>query len=226
MGGIINAIARLIRAGRKIYARKLSFLLLFAVSFMLSVYVLAKLDILPEIQQTAGKESVTIAAQPADNVEASASAEAVEEEPSKIEIKKINLLANVSNPETTDISVLDSQLLKGAVRYPTSALLGEEGNVVIFGHSSYLPVVNNKAYKAFNDIQKLKQGDVISVYSDGNEYTYSVRSVTEEKADINAAIPLLVVGKVLTLVTCNSFGTKQDRFVVKADFVESHPASS
>jgi sortase (surface protein transpeptidase) len=27
---------------------------------------------------------------------------------------------------------------------------------------------------------------------------------------------------VLTLVTCNSFGAKEDRFVVVADFVESH----
>ena len=64
------------------------------------------------------------------------------------------------------------------------------------------------------------------MYSSDTVYTYRVRSVVEEKADDNTAIPLSVVGKVLTLVTCNSFGTKQDRFVVIADFVESHPAGS
>ncbi|MEK7125993.1 MAG: sortase, partial [Patescibacteria group bacterium] len=144
----------------------------------------------------------------------------------KIEISKIGLSAVIVNPTTTDIAALDKELLKGAVRYPTSAKLGEIGNVVLFGHSSYLPVVGNQAYKSFNGIQKLAVGDVVTVYSDNTAYTYSVRNVAEEKADANIAIPLSVSGKILTLVTCNSFGAKEDRFVVTAELVESHLISN
>ncbi|KKW40572.1 MAG: hypothetical protein UY91_C0040G0005 [Parcubacteria group bacterium GW2011_GWB1_55_9] len=157
---------------------------------------------------------------------ASALAPIVSELPTKIEIPDISLAAVIVNPTTTDIPSLDEKLLKGVVRYPTSAKLGEDGNVVLFGHSSYLPVVKNQAYKTFNGIQKLAMGDVVTVYSSATAYTYRVRSVVEEKADDNTAIPLSVAGKVLTLVTCNSFGQKTDRFVVVADFVESHSVST
>ena len=147
---------------------------------------------------------------------------ATPELPVKITIPKIGLSATVVNPESTSIAVLDSWLLKGAVRYPTSSKLGETGNVVLFGHSSYLPVVGNSAYKAFNDIQKLKPGDTVEVQGEEEVYVYAVRSVSKESADKNTPIPLMASGKELTLVTCNSFGKKSDRFVVVADFVESH----
>ena len=94
--------------------------------------------------------------------------------------------------------------------------------MVLFGHSSYLPVVHNPAFKTFNAIQKLKAGDTITVSSSSNVYTYRVRGVTKESTT-NAFIPLLVTGRVLTLSTCDSFGAKTDRFVLTADFVESHP---
>ncbi len=149
------------------------------------------------------------------------------EEPTKIEIPAIGLSTNIANPTTPDLKVLDQDLLKGAVRYPTSAKLGETGNVVLFGHSSYLPVVLNQAYKTFDGIQKLVAGDVITVYSTDAAYTYQVRTVAKESAASDAGIPLAVSGRVLTLATCNSFtGVKTDRFIVTADFVESHSISS
>ncbi len=216
MNRIIEFTVRLIEAVRRAYDRKWSFLWLFAVAFLGSVSVLAQLDLLPEIQTKVVLKTSPIVAENTDILKQTAI-----ESPVKIEITKINLSANVVNPTTTDIEALDKELLKGAVRYPTSAKLGETGNVVLFGHSSYLPVVKNQVYKTFNGIQKLVAGDIVTMYSSGTAYTYRVRSVVEEKADDNTAILLTVSGKVLTLVTCNSFGTKQDRFVVTADFVWS-----
>jgi LPXTG-site transpeptidase (sortase) family protein len=93
--------------------------------------------------------------------------------------------------------------------------------VVLFGHSSYLPIVGNQAYKTFNSIQKLVTGDVVIVSSSGTAYTYRVTSVSKEST-VDAVIPLVVTGRVLTLSTCNSFASKSDRFVVVAEFVESH----
>ena len=225
MGGIIDVTVRLIRAGRRTYTRKWSFLWLFAIAFLSSVAVLGQMDLLPEKPVVAVAPVVTLTANKSDDVKID-NIQTVPELPTKIKITKINLSASVVNPTTIGIEVLDKELLKGVVRYPTSAKLGEVGNVVLFGHSSYLPIVNNQAYKTFNGIQKLAVGDVVIVYSSNTAYTYRVRSVTKESADNNTAIQLSMNDKVLTLVTCNSFATKQDRFVVTADFVESHSISS
>jgi len=226
MWKFIEATVRLIRAGQKAYARKWSFLGLFVFAFLGSVTLLAQFDLLPETSSTTVEAAGTSATRSATSLTPlKPEPVIVTELPTKIEILAINLATIIENPTTATIEVLDQGLLSGAVRYPTSAKLGEEGNIVLFGHSSYLPVVRNQAYKTFNGIQKLVTGDVVTVYSSGTVYTYMVRSVAKESASDNSTIPLSVTGKTLTLVTCNSFGTKSDRFVVTADFVESHAIS-
>lgn len=222
MSIIVDVIVRLVRVGREVFLRKWSFLLLFVSAFLGSVLILQQLDLLPEIKKAPSLSEPL--QKDTTQRRANAPVMAATSVPLKIEIPAITLYARVVNPTTTDMVVLDKELLNGAVRYPTSAKLGEIGNVVLFGHSSYLPIVKNQAYKTFNGIQNLSAGDVIKVYSSNMVYKYSVRSVTKEVADENTAIRLSVAGKILTLVTCNSFGAKQDRFIVTADFVESNPA--
>ena len=207
------AAARGLRAARQIWERKWSFLWVFAAIFFVSVYTLGTLGLLPEVSKASGANVAL------EEVPAMATAPA---EPVKVEAAAISLAASVANPTSTSPATLDALLLQGAVRYPTSAKLGEAGNVVLFGHSSYLPVVGNQAYKTFNGIQKLGVGDTVTVSSADTVYTYRVRSVDKESAASDAGINLDVTGRVLTLVTCNSFATKSDRFVVTADFVESH----
>lgn len=222
MTWLVAITVRLIRAVKRAYARKWRFLGVFAVIFLVCVFMLARLGLLPDAPPAGATPTVTLATD--SSVSANASADAVEL-PTRITIPAIRLAVTVSNPEMTDVGVLDGLLLKGAVRYPTSAKLGAAGNVVFFGHSSYLPVVGNQAYKTFNGIQKLVAGDVVTVYSLDKAYTYRVRSVAKESAN-DGVIPLSVAGSVLTLSTCDSFGAKTDRFVVVADFVESHSISS
>lgn len=138
--------------------------------------------------------------------------------PTRIEIPSIGVAANITNPNTTNIEALDRALLGGAVRYPGTGKLGEEGNVLIFGHSSYLPVVQNQAYKAFNGIQNLKKGDRIVVYGDQSVYIYEVETV-EESNTTTGEIALDVSGAKLTLATCDTFGAKSDRFIVTAELL-------
>lgn len=216
---LIPLAVRLVRAGTQAYARKWSFLALSVFVFFGNVVVLAALDLLPDLPKSAPVAPLVVASTvtPAPVV--------VSELPVKIEIPSINVSATIANPTTTVVEVLDQDLLRGAVRYPTSAALGEGGNVVLFGHSSYLPIVRNQAYKTFNGIQKLVPGDTVIVYSSHTAYTYRVRSLMKESTK-DAGIPLSVPGKVLTLATCDSFGAKTDRFVVVADFVESHSLST
>lgn len=221
MSRTVEITAELVRATRQAYAKKWTFFGTFVLVFITSVGVLGRLDLLPEPETASPKSAESLVATttlPVITVEKP-------EEPVEVSIPSLGLRATVENPTTTNVVALDKLLLKGAVRYPTSAKLGEDGNVVLFGHSSYLPVVGNKAYKTFNEIQKLKSGDRITVSSEGVEYTYAVRTVAKENAE-DGAIPLSVRGRVLTLATCDSFGKKTDRFVVTADFVESHPVGA
>lgn len=221
MSKLIGVIVRLVRAGKQVYAKRWSFCVLFGIVFSGSVGALAAFDLLPNTGTPEARTATSMITQSAREPSVAATIEL----PIKIEIQKIGLSATIENPTATKVEVLDQSLLRGAVRYPSSAKLGESGNVVLFGHSSYLPIVNNQAYKTFNSIQKLVAGDTVAVYSTSTVYTYRVRSFTKESAAGNAGIPLQVSGRVLTLATCDSFGKKTDRFVVTADFVESHPAS-
>lgn len=221
---LAKAAARLWRAAERAYTRKGAFLAAFVLTFALSFAVLYSAGLTPDpsyADATEGAAGVALAA--------SSSPVAVSpvepESPVKISIPTINLAVAVSDPTSTDDSILDGLLLKGAVRYPTSAKLNQQGNVVIFGHSSYLPVVGNQAYKTFNGIQKLTKGQLITVYSSSTAYTYAVDTVSKEDAN-SAGIPLDVSGRILTLSTCDSFATKSDRFVVTAHFVESHPVGA
>jgi LPXTG-site transpeptidase (sortase) family protein len=220
MKELVRLTARLIRAGERAYERKWQFLGFFAIAFLGSALLLGALGLLPDA--SGADSAAAVASAPVVTPAGTASAIASPELPTKIEIPAISLSATISNPITTDLTVLDEELLKGAVRYSTSAELNQNGNVVLFGHSSYLPIVGNQAYKTFNGIQKLKPGATITVYSSAQAYTYAVKSVTKESAN-DAVIPLSVSGRILTLSTCDSFTVKTDRFVVVADFVESHP---
>ena len=197
---------------QEIEKHRVGFSLAFIVIFTLTFVIFAALDVLPD--PTAGWQRE-------HGGEPVANSNAVAETPVRIIIDAISLDATVSNPITTDADVLDADLLKGAVRYPTSALLGINGTVLLFGHSSYLPIVRNLAYKTFDDIQKLKSGDEISVYSATKEYRYRVAGV--RTANVNDASQSTVLlpsdARHLTLVTCDSFKTKSDRFVVTADFM-------
>jgi LPXTG-site transpeptidase (sortase) family protein len=200
----------------KAWSRKWSFLGVFLFMLFTTTGVLGALDLLPE--------PGTVAVDSGNSLSASASLALRNiEKPTRIEIPEIGLDVAVLNPTSTDVATLDKALLNGAVRYPTSSNLGEPGNVIIFGHSSYLPIVRNDAFKAFNGIQKLKEGDRILVTGSDRTFVYEVESVKEADAEEDA-IPLTVSGSKLTLATCDSFGTKSDRFVVVADLVESYPS--
>lgn len=234
---LVHKVAAAVRAAQDAYAKKWTFLAAFLGVFFVSFLILQDLGFVPNPPQIAeagtNEPKVTLEASPlvaapssmshlsADVSDAGLFGLHAGELPVAIEIPTIGLSVKVSNPNSTDVGKLDAALLTGAVRYPTSGTLGVKGNVVIFAHSSYLPVVKNPAFKAFDDIQKLAPGERITVYSGTRAYTYAVTRVEKVKAD-DAAIPLTVDGSKLTLSTCDSFGTKSDRFVVTADFVESH----
>ncbi len=142
-----------------------------------------------------------------------------EAEPVRISIEAIDLDLPVQNPSTRDIAALDALLQKGPARYVDSGKLGTDGNILIFAHSSHLPIVHNQMYKAFNQIPDLVAGDrIVLTGEDGVRYLYRVSSVVKADAE-DASVDLSKgAGRRLTLVTCDTLTGKSSRFVLTADF--------
>lgn len=168
---------------------------------------------LPEL----GEEVVVSHPAPTPGAEASLDTE----KPVRIRIPAINLNLPLSNPETRDIAQLDEVLKKSPARYVDSALLGERGNLLIFGHSSHLPVVHNQMYKAFNKVPELKTGDTITVEGAQRVYEYVVQTVTRVDAE-EGIIDLRSDTSKLTIVTCDTLTGKSSRFVVDAELIGSY----
>ncbi len=178
----------------------------------LSIFEKAKLVVMGASDVTTPKKEVTPAVTPTPKRNSLTA-----EEPVRIVIAKANVDITIRNPQTTNADYLDTELSRGVVRYPGSGMPGI-GNMFIFGHSTSFSVVQNAAYKAFNEIHNLKNEDEIKIYSTNHIYVYRVQSV--RKVDKNDTWVKFDGSKnMLTLSTCDSFGSKADRYVVEATYV-------
>lgn len=135
--------------------------------------------------------------------------------PSKIIIDKINVESNIQHPSKVSVSVLDAALKEGVVHYPGSGRPGDDRRMFLFGHSSRLPVVQNQAYKSFNGLEELSVGDEIKVQGGGDTFVYQVSSVRVVDKD-EALVSFTDSKGGLTLSTCTTFGSRENRVVVKA----------
>jgi LPXTG-site transpeptidase (sortase) family protein len=135
--------------------------------------------------------------------------------PDRIVIEKIGVNSKVLQPDSVNVTVLDEALKKGAAYYPGSGTI-EKGNIFIFGHSTNWSVVQNQAYKTFNGLNKLENGDIITLGAGEQEFSYKVTNVELVDSN-NALVKFDNSGQTLTLSTCNTFGQKQERWVVEAE---------
>ena len=98
-----------------------SFALTFVALFALSFIFLAAVDMLPDPVRS---DIASNGTGPSQVVQ-----ENSPELPTRIVAQSIGLDRTVANPASTDVETLDTALLGGTVRYPTSARLGEEGQL-------------------------------------------------------------------------------------------------
>lgn len=212
-----------------ILSRKIPFLLAFFTVFLFSYAFLSWIDFLPElVEKPKEEEKVSLVVETDVTPEELPLIEPVLKPeptnpvyPTNIYIEALDRNIPVLNPTSRNINDLDAALLKGAVRHPDSATLERDGTVFILGHSSYLPVVRNKAFQAFNDIQKLKWGDLIEVTTAEGMYIYRVDKVYRANAQ-DVTVPIAGTEKRLYLATCNSFGSVDDRYIVEAELFETN----
>ena len=211
----------------RVWEKKYAFFGVFFLVFIFSYLVLVAIDFVPE-PVTIEEETENLQMEPASiEIEQSAQSDfnlpvgdmSNPVLPTSMYIEKLDRTIPILNPESRDIAALDNALLSGVVRHPDSAHMAQAGNVFILGHSSYLPTVLNNNFQAFNGIQDLAWGDTIEVTSEGYVLTYEVEKVYKASA-ADVTIPVADTGARLTLATCNSFGSKDDRFIVEAKRID------
>lgn len=140
----------------------------------------------------------------------------------RIDIPKLKIENAVVVQGGTDLN-------KSLIAYPGTALPGQFGAPVIFGHSVlrqfYNPNEKNpRRYNSiFSTIMTLKNGDEIFVTHDGIRYTYVVREKTEVKPTDVYILNQKYDAKRLKLVTCTPEGTYLRRGVITAELVSEVP---
>lgn len=206
--------------------RRVPFLIVFFLVTLISYGILYAIDFIPEPVKAIEADNASAIGKPQIEEKVIEEKEIVAEVttqasvPLTIIFDTLDREVQVLNPESRDVASLDRALLSGVVRHPDSADFKNVGNIFILGHSSYLPNVTNKNFQAFNGIQKLTWGDTIRLQSSDTEYTYRVEKVYKTMAS-EAVVPATPGKAKLTLATCNSFGSKDDRFIVEASLVGS-----
>lgn len=220
----MNVIDQLFNLVKRVQARLGVFLGVFFVAITLTFSILYAIDFLPEPPEAAKavvvEEVVAARAESENEAPESASSFYGDATPDVIIIDALDKTVPILNPTSRAIPDLDEALLSGVVRHPDSADFSKDGNMFILGHSSYLPNVLNRNFQAFNGLQNLTWGDRIRVQSADTEYIYRVERVYQAKAS-ELVVPHTPGEARLTLATCNSFGSVDDRHMVEAVLIDT-----
>jgi sortase A len=110
-----------------------------------------------------------------------------------------------------------TDLKQSLIQYPGTALPGNLGNTVIFGHSVLPQFFNPKNYLTiFSTLHTLRPGDTMEVSADGATYTYKISEMYEAAPDDLSPLAQVYNGRYLTLITCTPPGTYLRRLIIKA----------
>jgi LPXTG-site transpeptidase (sortase) family protein len=142
-------------------------------------------------------------------------------------VPKINVVAPVIY-DVPSISPNDMLLAlnNGVVHYPQSSLPGQNGNVVIVGHSSNNYFNDGKYKFAFVLLDQLDVGDTFMINYNSKQYVYQVYSrKIVDPTDI-AVLGTADRPSTATLITCNPVGTSLHRLVLLANQISPAPASN
>ena len=117
-------------------------------------------------------------------------------------------------------------LEEGLIHYPGTAVPGQPGSPVVFGHSIlrqfYAPEESNpdRYVSIFSTIMTLKDGEEIVVDYDGIVYTYKVKDKVVVKPEDVFILQQQLNSRDLKLVTCFPEGTYLERGIVIAELVD------
>ncbi len=120
------------------------------------------------------------------------------------------------------VAIGGDDLSKSLVQYPGTAIPGQFGNTVVFGHSVLPQFYNPENYMSiFSTLPTLQEGEVVSVNYDGVIYKYRVEDKFEAQPTDIQILEQNVSDSFLTLVTCVPPGhpLRPRRLIVRARII-------
>jgi len=127
-----------------------------------------------------------------------------------LSIPKLGIKNAVVRSDHTDLK-------QSMIQYPGTALPGNLGNTVIFGHSVLPQFFNPTNYLTiFSTLHTLRPGDIIDIEADGATFTYKISEMYEAAPDDLSPLAQTYDGRYLTMITCTPPGTYLRRLIIKA----------
>lgn len=119
--------------------------------------------------------------------------------------------------ENAEVSTKDYDLANHLVQYFGTAIPGEPGTAIIFGHSTIPAWFNPKDYKTiFATLHTLKVGDEVNATVNGEVYKYKIFSMEVTTPEDTNMFSQSFDHSYITIVTCTPPGTIWKRLVVRA----------
>ncbi|MFH1827048.1 MAG: class D sortase [bacterium] len=141
---------------------------------------------------------------------------------SNLNVKEYVLSIPKLNINKAKVIVGEEDLKKSLVHFLPTSLPGENGNVVIFGHSTLPQLYDTNDYKTiFTYLPSLNEGDVIYINIGNENFEYRVSEIFVVKPDKVSVLNQDFEDSYLTLITCVPPGTYWNRLVVKSRLVGS-----
>lgn len=110
-----------------------------------------------------------------------------------------------------------TDLKQSLIHYAGTAMPGDLGNAVIFGHSVLPQFFNPQNYLTiFSTLHTLRPGDTMEVVADGATYTFKISEMYEAMPDDLSPLAQTYNGRYITLITCTPPGTYLRRLIIKA----------
>lgn len=123
--------------------------------------------------------------------------------------------------ENAQVSTTDYDLSRHLVQYAGTAIPGENGTSVIFGHSTLPQWFDPKNYKAiFATLHTIKTGDTILARVNSVTYTYKIFSIVITSPEDTNMFSQSFDHSYITIVTCTPPGTIWKRLIVRASLEE------
>jgi LPXTG-site transpeptidase (sortase) family protein len=134
--------------------------------------------------------------------------------------------AHISSPEQLEKGDFNDELKKWVVKYPFTSEPGQQGNTLLFGHSSVdgWEYYQQKYGYIFYKLPKLAAGDEIIVLWNGHRYTYEVDTTTITRPQkVGEEIAKSAGEHTLTLMACYPLLSDAKRILVKAKQTNRFP---
>ena len=133
-------------------------------------------------------------------------------------VSKLGIRAPLVSAAGTSQKELDEALNQGVIFYPGSALPGQNGEMVLAGHSSVWPWVKTEYGQVFTLLDKLTSGDTVSIIYNNRQYDYQITG--QEILNPNQVKISDTDRQVIKLTTCWPVGTTLKRLVVYGELIE------